>query len=141
MLKGIPKIISPDLLHALMSMGHGDDIVLSDGNFPAASIAKRLIRSDGVSVAQLLEALLPYFPLDHAVEQAVTVMSVAADEETPPAQLAYEVILRQAGGTFNSFEKLERTAFYARAGQAYAVVITSDLSYKGNIILKKGVVR
>lgn len=141
MLKGIPEIIAPDLLSAMMNMGHGDEILLADGNFPAASHARRLIRCDGCSVAQLLEAIVPFFPLDHTVEKPAAVMSIRDDEDIPAAWHAYSDIMEQSASGFGGFEQVERFAFYDRAKLAYAIVITGDKAYKGNLILKKGSVR
>lgn len=141
MLKGIPKILSPDLIRALMDMGHGDEIILADGNFPAATYAKRLLRCDGVTVAQLLEAILPFFPLDHAVERPGAVMSVRTDEKIPSVYALYEAVFIKQGHELKGFDHEERFDFYERAKKAYAIVITSDQAYKANLVLKKGVVR
>ena len=141
MLKGIPEIIAPELMSAMMNMGHGDEILLADGNFPAASNARRLIRCDGCTVAQLLKAIMPLLPLDHTVEKPAAVMSIRDDEEIPVAWHAYRDIIGQAVGGFGGFEQVERFAFYDRAKLAYAIVITCDKAYKGNLILKKGSVR
>jgi len=84
MLKGIPSIIPPDLMHVMMSMGHGDELVLADGNFPAASNARRLVRADGRGVPELLQAVLQFFPLDTYVEDPAVVMAVVAGDETGP---------------------------------------------------------
>jgi L-fucose mutarotase len=141
MLKGIPAIISPDLIRILMNMGHGDELVLSDGNFPADSCAQRLIRCDGHTVVPLLEAMMKYFPLDHTVEQPYAVMALRAGEDTPPIWHTYQKIIERELGSFSGFEQVERFAFYERAKNAYAIVATSDMAIKGNLILKKGSVR
>ena len=141
MLKGISSIISPDLLKVLMEMGHGDEIVLADGNFPAASIAQRLIRSDGHPVPPILEAVIRLFPLDSYVEHAVALMAVVPGDSTQPAiwENYREIIQRYE--KFSEFEYVERFAFYERARHAYAVVATSETAAYANIILKKGLVR
>ena len=140
MLKNIPPILSPDLLKTLMEMGHGDEIVLADGNFPAASVARRLIRCDGHGVPELLEAVLRLLPLDIYVERAVALMSVVPGDKTQPTIWEqYRAILQASGERCADFELVERFAFYERAKQAYAVVATSERALYANIILKKGV--
>ncbi|WP_284639368.1 RbsD/FucU family protein [Paenibacillus silviterrae] len=141
MLRGIPPIISPQLMQVLMEMGHGDEIVLADGNFPAASLAKRLIRCDGHVIKDLLEAVIPYFPLDYAVERPAAVMSLRDTEHPPGIWEQYRTILQTGHADFVDFEYVERFEFYNRAKEAFAVIATSDQAFKGNLILKKGVVR
>jgi L-fucose mutarotase len=141
MLKGIPSLLSPDLLKTLMEMGHGDEIVLADGNFPSASVARRLLRSDGNRVPELLEAVLGLLPLDTFVERAVALMAVVPGDSTVPAIWEeYRDIIRRYE-KFTDFEYVERFAFYERARQAYAVVATSEGAAYANIILKKGLVK
>lgn len=140
MLKNVPPILSPELLKILMEMGHGDEIVLADGNFPAASIARRLIRCDGHGVPELLEAVLKFFPLDAYVERPVGLMAVVPGDKTKPTIWEqYRTILRASGEKFSDFEHIERFAFYDRAKQAYAVVATGEKALYANIVLKKGV--
>jgi L-fucose mutarotase len=140
MLKNIPPIISPDLIKTLMEMGHGDEIVLADGNFPAAGIARRLIRCDGHGVPELLEAVLKFFPLDTYVDQPAALMNVVAGDPTEPTiWTTYESILKNSGEPFIDFEYVERFSFYERAKKAYAVVATSEKALYANLILKKGV--
>jgi L-fucose mutarotase len=141
MLKGISSIISPDLIKILMEMGHGDEIVLADGNFPAASVARRLSRSDGNQVPQILEAVLRLFPLDSFVEHPAAVMAVVPGDPSRPAiwEKFREII--QQYEIFSEFEYVERFEFYERARQAYAVVATSETASYANIILKKGLVK
>ncbi|MHC4122342.1 MAG: RbsD/FucU family protein [Planctomycetota bacterium] len=140
MLKGIPNILSPDLLKILMEMGHGDEIVIADGNFPAASIAQRLLRCDGHGVPEILEATLKLFPLDIYVEKAVALMQVVPGDDTKPTIWEeYRKIIQQSGEKFDNFEFVERFAFYERAKKVYAVVATSEKALYANIILKKGV--
>jgi L-fucose mutarotase len=141
MLKGVPAILSPELLKILMEMGHGDELVLADGNFPAASNARRLVRADGLMVPPLLEAILKFFPLDQYVERPVVLMQVVPGDPTRPTIWEeYRKIIRASGEKFSDFEQVERQAFYARARNAYAVVATSEPALYANIILKKGVV-
>ena len=140
MLKGIPSIISPEFLKILMEMGHGDELVIADGNFPAASIARRLVRSDGNMVPPLLKAVLKFFPLDPYVKSPVSIMSLVPGETYKPVIWEkYRAILKEHEH-FTDFESVERFAFYERARQAFAVVATSETALYANIILKKGVV-
>jgi len=140
MLKNIPPILSPELLKVLMEMGHGDEIVLADGNFPAASVAQRLLRCDGHGVPELLEAVLKFFPLDIYVEKPVGLMAVVPGDKTQPTIWeTYRTIVRNSGERFSDFEFIERFAFYERAKKAYAVVATSEKALYANVILKKGV--
>jgi L-fucose mutarotase len=139
MLKGIPAILSPELLKIMMEMGHGDEIVLGDGNFPAASCAKRLVRLDGHGVPALLDAMLALFPLDSYVEAPVALMAVAAGDETPPIWDKYKQIVSAREGE-TKLEQLERFQFYERAKEAYAIIATGETALYANIILKKGVV-
>ena len=140
MLKGIPSILSPELLKVLMEMGHGDELVIADGNFPAATIAQRLVRSDGNMVPPLLEAILKFFPLDKYVPQPVALMALVPGETyKPEIWETYRAICKKQE-YFKDFESVERFAFYERAKKAYAVIATSETALYANIILKKGVV-
>jgi L-fucose mutarotase len=138
MLKGLSPLISPDLLHVLASMGHGDEIVLADANFPAATHAKRLIRLPGASAPAVLDAVLAVLPLDSFVAHAALTMQVVGDASSvPPAVAEFNTLLRQHGHA--EAGSLERFAFYERAAQAFAVVATGEGRIYGNILLKKGV--
>jgi L-fucose mutarotase len=140
MLKGIPTILSPELLKILMEMGHGDELVIADGNFPAASHAQRLVRFDGHGVPPLLDAVLQLFPLDAFVKRPVALMSVVAgDKYKPEIWPAYKKIIRKHEPGFGEFELMERHAFYERARKAYAIVATGELARYANLILKKGI--
>ncbi|HHV98622.1 MAG TPA: L-fucose mutarotase [Clostridiaceae bacterium] len=141
MLKGIPSILSPELLKVLMEMGHGDEIVISDGNFPAANYAQRLIRCDGHNVPELLDAILKFFPLDAYVDAPVALMQVVpGDKVETPIWDVYKQIVTKHEAVNNKFEHIERFAFYERAKKAYAIVATGEKALYANIILKKGVV-
>lgn len=141
MLKGIPNVLSPDLLKVLMEMGHGDELVLADGNFPAASIAQRLVRLDGHAIPRILESVLKLFPLDSYVKHAVSLMAVVpGDKIQPTIWEEYRKIIVVSREPFTEFEYVERFAFYERAKKAYAVVATGESALYANIILKKGVV-
>ena len=142
MLRGIPKEISPELMRCLMSMGHGDEIVLADGNFPAASNAEILVRADGMDVCALLRAIMQFFPLDAFVDDHAVVMAVVdskADE--PPIWSEFTRILSHAEGRNVDIAPIERYEFYARAREAYCIVATSEEALYANLILKKGVVQ
>ena len=140
MLKGISPILSPELLKILCEMGHGDELVIGDGNFPAASNAKRLVRCDGLGVPEILDAILRVFPLDTYVESPVALMAVGAGEGTPEIWKTYgEIVEKHNGAT--EISQIERFAFYERARSAYAVVASSETAIYANVILKKGVVK
>jgi L-fucose mutarotase len=142
MLKGISPAISPELIKILMEMGHGDELVIADGNFPAASVAQRLIRADGLPCPILLDAILRLFPLDQYVDKPVALMAVVAgDTYQPVIWDEYRAIVKKHESTFTDFEYVERFAFYERAKKAYAVLATSEMALYANIILKKGVVK
>lgn len=139
MLKGIPSIIPPELLKILMEMGHGDEIVIGDGNFPAAGIAKRLVRCDGHSVPAILDAILKLMPLDTYVDAPVALMEVVpGDPVVPVIWDEYREIIKKYQDV--KIEYVERFAFYDRAKKAYAVVTTGETALYANVILKKGVV-
>ncbi len=141
MLKIISPLLSPELLKTLAEMGHGDEIVLADGNFPSASIAQRLLRADGHGVLKLLEAILQLFPLDTFVEHPAALMAVVPGHNYKPTIWdEYRRIIQASGEPFTDFEYVERFAFYDRARKAYAVLATGETSLYANIILKKGVV-
>lgn len=142
MLKGIPSILSPELLKILMEMGHGDEIVIADGNFPSASIAKNLIRLDGHQIPEILKAVLKLYPLDSYSKKPVGLMQVVpGDNYNPVIWNDYKKILEDfASGDSARIESIERFEFYERARKAYAVIATGETALYANIILKKGVV-
>lgn len=139
MLKGIPNIISPELLKILDEMGHGDEIVIGDGNFPAASNAKRLVRLDGHNVPEILEAILKLMPLDTYVDSSVMLMQTSKGDPTPVIWGKYEELVKESGNK-TELSQIERFAFYDRAKEAYAIIATSESALYANVILKKGVV-
>lgn len=142
MLKNIPKIISPELLKTLMEMGHGDEIVIGDGNFPAETYGKRVIRCDGHGVPELLDAIMQLFPLDTYTEKPVMLMEVVpGDPVVPVIWDEYKAIINKYEPENCKIDMIERFAFYERAKQAYAVVATGEEAIYANIILKKGVVK
>jgi L-fucose mutarotase len=141
MLKKISPLLSPELLKILAEMGHGDEIVLADGNFPSASMAQRLVRADGHGVPALLAAILQLFPLDTFVERPVALMAVVPGHNYQPTIWEeYRHIIQASGEPFTDFEYVERFAFYERARKAFAVLATGESALYANIILKKGVV-
>ncbi|WP_163856331.1 L-fucose mutarotase [Paenibacillus elgii] len=142
MLKGIPSILSPELFKIMMEMGHGDELVLADANFPAASHAQRLVRCDGHGVPELLEAILTFFPLDAYAEHSVALMAVVpGDPVKPVIWNEYRTIVKKHAPEAAEPAFVERFAFYERAKQAYAVVATGEGALYANIVLKKGVVK
>lgn len=138
MLKGIPKIISPELLKILMEMGHGDEIVIGDGNFPGERINERCVRCDGHNVLELLEAILKLFPLDTYQKPVYIMEKVPGDTVETPIWNEFEKIIKPH--TNEGLEQVERFEFYEKAKNAYAVVMTGESALYANIILKKGVV-
>lgn len=144
MLKKIPKILSPELLKVMCEMGHGDRLVLADGNFPAESVGNQavVIRCDGHGVPELLEAILEFFPLDTCVEKPAKLMAVTPGEKVEtPIWATYEALIAAEdarGGA--AMEPLERFAFYESAKTAYAIVATGEQALYANIMLQKGVV-
>jgi L-fucose mutarotase len=141
MLKGVPAILPPDLLKILAEMGHGDEIVIGDGNFPAASVARRLIRADGHGVPALLEAVLAVIPLDTYADPNVMLMEVVpGDPAVPVIWDTYQKIITAAEQGRARIAKIERFAFYERSRNAYAVIASGETALYANIILKKGVI-
>ncbi|SET40581.1 L-fucose mutarotase [Natronincola peptidivorans] len=140
MLKGIPTIISPELMKVMMEMGHGDEIVIADGNFPATSHGKRCIRSDGNDIPKILDAILKFMPIDTYIQNPITLMEVCEDDPVNPViWKQYQEILGKYKYTGN-LNKIDRFEFYNRAQKAYAIVATSEKAQYANIIISKGVV-
>ncbi len=143
MLKGIPPIISPELLCALNQMGHGDELVIADGNFPCHSVGKNsiIIHADGHGVPEILDAVLQLMPLDTYTPEPVGLMEVVAgDDVETPIWDKYNEILKKHEPDHHSIEYIERFAFYERAKGAYLIISTSEKALYANILLKKGVV-
>jgi L-fucose mutarotase len=141
MLKTLSVLHTPDLLHTLASMGHGDELALVDSNFPAVSIARRLVRLDGADLPSALEACMRLFPLDTFVnEPAIRMMQVHAPDEIPEVQQICQKIIDESEGKHCKLAGIPREAFYERARNAYAVVITGEARTYGCILIKKGVV-
>lgn len=141
MLKNIPAIIGPDLLHALQSMGHGDEIAIVDANYPGTSAGPELVRMDGHTATDVLDAILTLMPLDDFVDECAILMEVVGDPtKREPVMVEFDKITARHEPKVK-LSTLERFEFYERVFSAYAVVQTGERRLYGNIILKKGVVR
>ena len=146
MLKNIDPLLNADVLHALRAMGHGDDLILCDTNFPADSVARRtalgrLLRIDGVGAPRAARAILSVLPLDTFVDHAVLRMEVVgAPDEVPDVQAEVQREIDRAEGKPAPMGSLERFAFYERAKQAYCIVATGERRFYGCFVFKKGVI-
>ncbi|SHJ42144.1 RbsD/FucU family protein [Hespellia stercorisuis] len=144
MLKGIPKILSPQLLKVLCEMGHGDHIVIADGNFPVESMGKNaiVVRCDGHGVPELLDAILEVFPLDSFVEKSVNLMKVPEGEtvETPIWDVYKEIVARHDDRGSGTVQNIEKPEFMKETKEAYAIVSTSESALYANVMLRKGCV-
>lgn len=144
MLKGIPSILSPELVKVLDEMGHGDEIVIGDGNFPAQSIGQNaiVVRADGHGVPELLDAILQLMPLDQYTQKPAALMEVVPGDDCKPTIWdEYRRLLDRHGERAENIEMMERFAFYERAKKAYVIVATGETAIYANILLKKGVVQ
>jgi len=139
MLKGISKYIGPELLALLHRMGHGDEIVLADAHFPGHSVGPQVLRADGITVAQLLDGILPLFELDSYAPPLVMMQVVPGDTLDPHVETDYMQVIRKYTPDAPNPERIERMAFYERARRVYAIVMTGELRKYGNLLLKKGV--
>lgn len=143
MLKGISPVVSPELLKIIAEMGHGDELVISDGNFPGASVGQRVVRADGHDGAAMMQGIIDLFPLDDFVEAPLAVMEVP-DGMFPGNQAPIWAEFRKIADTdlpTAKFEFMEHDAFIERCRKAYCVVQTGEKALYANIILRKGVVR
>ena len=140
MLKGIPPILSPELLKVLCEMGHGDEIVIVDGNFPAESCGQRVVRADGLGSEEILDAVLSLIPLDTYAKENFILMQTVAGDPIPSIWDNYFAIAKKRDDNLRA-GNLERFAFYERTKQAYAVIATGEGALYANIILKKGVIQ
>jgi len=141
MLKTLSVLHTPELLHTLASMGHGDEIALVDANFPSVSSAQRLVRFDSADLPSVLEATLQLLPLDTFVDEPVArMMQVHAPDEVPEVQKICHVIIDRAEGRRVKVAAISRDAFYERAHRAFAIIATGELRLYGCILLKKGVI-
>lgn len=145
MLKGIPSVLSPELLCALSQMGHGDEVVIADGNFPCHSVGKDsiVIRADGHGVSEILDAVLTLLPLDTYTEKPVGLMEVVPGDTCgrPAIWDTYQEILEKHEPEHHDIEFIERFAFYERAKGAYLIIATGESAIYANVLLKKGVVK
>lgn len=140
MLKNIAPCISPDLLKTLAEMGHGDEIVLADAHFPGHTLAsRRILRADGITIATLLDGILPLFELDSYAQPLAMMQAVEGDSLDPEVEASYLKAIRKYVPEAPKPERVERFAFYDRAKTAFAIVVTGETRKYGNIILKKGV--
>lgn len=138
MLKGIPKILPPELVKIMMEMGHGDKIVIADGNFPCHSVGQRVVHLDGHNVPEIMEAMLKLFPLDTYSKPVALMSVVPGDNVETPIWDTYKEIIKNH--TNEDFTFIERFAFYEEAKKAYAVIATSEKALYANVMLTKGVV-
>ena len=144
MLKNIPKVLSPEMLKVLCEMGHSDRIVIADGNFPSESMGKDciVIRADGHSATEILDAILTVFPLDTYTEKPVNLMQVMPGDtvETPIWDEYKEIVARHDERGEKAFGEIERFEFYNQAKKVYAIIATGESALYANIMLQKGVV-
>ena len=140
MLVGISPLLSPELLSVLYRMGHGDEIVLADAHFPGETLNERVIRADGLGVADLLDAILPLLVLDSYADSPVVMMdAVPGDELDPAVENSYRAAIDRHWPNTPAIARVERFAFYERTKSAFAVIMTGETAKYGNIVLKKGV--
>ena len=142
MLKGIPKIVSPELIRILCEMGHGDEIVIADGNFPSENFGQRVIRADGIKGTEMLDAVLSLIPLDTYSDPNMILMQLMQCDEgkiDPSIWKEYAAIAEKHDKNVR-IGTIDRFVFYERAKTAYAVIATGEEAVYANIILKKGVI-
>lgn len=141
MLKGIPKIIPPELMKILMEMGHGDELLLCEGNYPKFGSPERCVRMDGHGIPEILDAILRYFPLDTYVEHPTVLMAVVPGDPYKPE--IWETY-REIGAKYEEKglreEAVEKAEFYPRGAKCYACIATGETALYANVILRKGVV-
>lgn len=141
MLRNLNPLLSPEILYTLASMGHGDEIVIADANFPGDSTTERLMRLDGISATEVLRAVLSVMPLDSFVDDpALTMQVVGAPEDIPPVVQEFQGIINDTADNPAQIQTLERFDFYDRSQNAYAVIQTGEQRLYGNIVLKKGII-
>jgi len=141
MLKGLDPILGPGLLAVLREMGHGDEIAIVDGNFPAASAGPLLVRMEGHDATRVLDAILSVMPLDSFVpDPAIRMEVVGEPDRIEPVMREFDIVLSRYEPDV-TMASLERFAFYDRVAESYAIVSTGERRLYGNIILKKGIIR
>jgi len=139
MLKGIASCISPELLAVLDRMGHGDEIILADAHFPGHSLGPQVLRADGITVATLLDGIVPLFELDSYAPPLVMMQVVAGDTLDAAVESDYMRVIRKHAPAAPAPERIDRYAFYERARKVFAIVMTGETRKYGNLLLKKGV--
>lgn len=140
MLKGISPLLSPELLKILAEMGHGDELVLGDSNYPGATNAKRLVRADGISATQMLEAIAPLFPFETYFPPLTMMEVVKGDKFDPQVEADYMRVIHNSDPKVPAPTRIEKFAFYERSRNAFAVLMTGETRLYGCLILKKGVI-
>ena len=146
MLKGISPLLNAEVLHALRAMGHGDDLIIADTNFPSDSTARqtrlgKLLRIDNVTAAEAVAAILSLYPLDTFVDDAAARMEIVGKpDEIPAVQKEVQQAIDHAEGRSWPMLAVERYAFYERAKQAYCVIQTGERRFYGCFAFRKGVV-
>lgn len=141
MLKGLSPLLTPELLKILCEMGHGDEIVLADGNFPSEAIGQRVVRLDAHAGPDVLKAIMSVFPIDTYSDPNAFLMEVVpGDNVETPIWDEYSHIMKESEGETVRIGHIERFAFYERAKKAYAVIATGETALYANLILKKGVI-
>ncbi len=142
MLKGIAKAISPELLKTLSEMGHGDEIVIADANFPSASLGRKVIRADGIGGPEMLDAVLSLLPLDTYSDPNVVLMQLMERDEGKVNPVIWKEYDRIANKNDKNAKigKIDRFAFYERAKKAYAIIATGEKAIYANVLLTKGVI-
>ena len=138
MLKNISKVLSPELLKALCEMGHGNTLVIADGNFPSESMCDNVIRYDGNDIPSILDAILSVFPVDTFTEEPVKLME--CPDQDPPIWEKYKKLLNHHENRTVGCKALERFAFYEEAKKAYLIIATHETALYANILITKGVV-
>ncbi|MGI9420125.1 MAG: RbsD/FucU family protein [Geminicoccaceae bacterium] len=142
MLKGLDPLLNADLLGVLSAMGHGDDLVIADSNFPSTTMAKRLVRMPGLTATRVLEAVLTVMPLDDFVDEPCGRIEVVGDPDAVPEVCReFQTIIDKTEGGGVQIARIERFEFYRRAQEAFAVVQTGEIRLYGCLLLKMGVVR
>lgn len=141
MLKGIPSILPPELVKVMMEMGHGDELILADGNYPCFGHPGKVIRMDGHGIPEILDAIMKFLPLDSYVDNPVILMAVLPDDPyIPTVWDEYRKIIAKYEPNGAREIAINKFDFYERAAKTYAVVATSETALYANVILKKGVV-
>lgn len=142
MLKHIPKIMPPELMLALLEMGHGDELLLCDGNYPKFGCPERCVRMDGYGICEILDMILHFFPLDEYVEHPVTLMAVLPnDPYKPEIWEEYRALGFKHEEKGLREESIEKPEFYAKGSKCYVCIATGEQALYANMILKKGVIK